>query len=362
MMLARPTRCLAAPRCARPHLTLLVRRRVATSSTPPALVRHGLVGAVGAVGTPFFPVIGAVRLANHLVPQREARLVLLGSAAAIVSFAARDVVPFLIDHAELIAPLAACNGVVAAASYAALELAAGGPAALLAGTSLSTSPLVGAAVGAATAILAPYAYSTALDAWFGISVELRRACDRLLPVTVPTGVVAGAVLGPLLRPAVLGVPGVPWTTIAAPVGVVLAASAAAVYGRRAATFHLHEAAPLDLDALSEDDTHGSSKHAEATYVYLDARGRAAATALWRLEATAGRAVSSFDAQAASSSSSSGGPTATAFAVDDGAMAAKGEALRRFVAGPRDEASPQRGRVFLDRRAARLRAALDRCGF
>ena len=48
-------------------------------------------------------------------------------------------------------------------------------------------------------------------------------------MTAPTGVVAGAVLGPVLRPAILGVPGVRWTLLALPAAGLAAAACAALY-------------------------------------------------------------------------------------------------------------------------------------
>ena len=56
---------------------------------------------------------------------------IVGSAAGVFSFAIRDALPYLVDHAELIAPMALANGGVAAVSYGALEAINGGPAKLL---------------------------------------------------------------------------------------------------------------------------------------------------------------------------------------------------------------------------------------
>ncbi|KAH8094239.1 hypothetical protein JL720_4232 [Aureococcus anophagefferens] len=203
------------------------------ASTPPFLVRAGLVGSVTAVCTPVFPVVGAYRLAAHVVPSRNARFLLVGSAAGIFSFAFRDALPALVDHAELLAPAAAANGAVAAATYGLLEAAHGGPRRLLDGMArvlpkaspawlLAAGPAaaVGAAVGAATGVLAPYTYAPLFGWHFGVDApELGRLVDRLLPVAAPTGFVAGAVLGPVLKPAIAGVSGVPWVFVALP-GVV----------------------------------------------------------------------------------------------------------------------------------------------
>ena len=128
--LARTGACRAPPlrRPVVPRRRVHVVDRVAT---PPFAVRCGLVGTVTAAATPLFPVVGAYRLVSHFVPNKGARLLLLGGAGGIFSYAVRDALPLLVDHAELVAPFAAANGLVAAAAYGALEKAAGGPRPLL---------------------------------------------------------------------------------------------------------------------------------------------------------------------------------------------------------------------------------------
>ena len=138
------------------------------SSVAPFPVRCTIVGAATAVATPLFPVIGSYRLACYLVPNKGARFIIVGSAAGVFSFAIRDALPYLVDHAQLIAPMALANGAVASISYGVLEAAAGGPAKLLdrAGAVLprfaplwlkaaGPAAVVGAGVGLATALIAP---------------------------------------------------------------------------------------------------------------------------------------------------------------------------------------------------------------
>ena len=156
------------------------------SSVAPFPVRCTIVGAATAVATPLFPVIGSYRLACYLVPNKGARFIIVGSAAGVFSFAIRDALPYLVDHAELIAPMALANGAVAAVSYGVLE-AAGGPAKLLdrAGAVLprfapiwlkaaGPAAVVGAGIGLATALIAPYTYATLTELHFGVELPARR--------------------------------------------------------------------------------------------------------------------------------------------------------------------------------------------
>ena len=61
--------------------------------------------------------------------------------------------------------------------------------------------VVGAGIGLATALLAPYTYATLTEWHFGVELpSTARLVDRLIPVTAPTGFVAGALLGPTPAP------------------------------------------------------------------------------------------------------------------------------------------------------------------
>ncbi|KAH8066538.1 hypothetical protein JL722_985 [Aureococcus anophagefferens] len=272
------------------------------ASTPPFLVRAGLVGSVTAVCTPVFPVVGAYRLAAHVVPSRNARFLLVGSAAGIFSFAFRDALPALVDHAELLAPAAAANGAVAAATYGLLEAAHGGRG------------------GSSTA-------------WRVLPKRRRlgRLVDRLLPVAAPTGF-AGAVLGPVLKPAIAGVSGVPWVFVALPGVVAVVAVCVGLFkGAR-------EPRPLsDEDDLVVDET---DRARVASVQQLRA-----CRAVFRVDPGSLKLMSSNDVDG----------DVRARVLDDGGALAREGAARALL----DGAYARGRRVYGDARPARLDVALSR---
>ena len=310
-------------------------RRMSTATPPPSSVapfpiRCTIVGAATAVATPLFPVIGSYRLACYLVPNKGARLLIVGSAAGVFSFAIRDALPYLVDHAELIAPMALANGGVAAVSYGALEAINGGPAKLLdrAGAVLprfaplwlkaaGPAAVVGAGVGLATALIAPYTYATLTEWHFGVEIpSTARLVDRLIPVTAPTGFVAGALLGPTLRPAITGSP---W--LAAPAVLFFAGGALYLY---------RDAAPVEAFAVGK----GPGAY------YLDDETRVAASSVPRVDAVTLQIESQRGAER----------------VDDGGkLASKGAQLRKAL-------SDRSVRAYVDPRHARLDVALARFPF
>ena len=318
--------------------TLLLRpaRRLSDASVrPPSQVapfpiRCTIVGAATAVATPLFPVIGSYRLACYLVPNKGARFIIVGSAAGVFSFAIRDALPYLVDHAELIAPMALANGAVASISYGVLEAAAGGPAKLLdrAGAVLprfaplwlkaaGPAAVVGAGIGLATALIAPYTYATLTELHFGVELPgTARFVDRLVPVTVPTGFVAGALLGPVLKPAIAGSP---W--LAAPAVLFFAGGALYLY---------RDAAPVEAFAVGK----GPGAY------YVDEETRIVATSVPRVDAATLKIESQRGAER----------------VDDGGdLASKGAAIREAL-------SDRSVRVYADPRHARLDVALARFPF
>jgi hypothetical protein len=320
-----------AKRSSRP-VRLVQQRCQSTAPQPvaPFPVRCTIVGAATAVATPLFPVIGSYRLACYLVPNKGARFIIVGSAAGVFSFAIRDALPYLVAHAELMAPMALANGGVAAVAYGVLEAAAGGPAKLLdrAGTVLprfapiwlkaaGPAAVVGAGIGLATALIAPYTYATLTELHFGLELpSTARFVDRLVPVTAPTGFVAGALLGPTLRPAITGSP---W--LAAPAVLFFAGGALYLY---------RDAAPVEPFAVGK----GPGAY------YVDEETRIVAKSVPRVDAVTLQVESQRGAER----------------VDDGGdLASKGAALREAL-------SDRSVRAYADARHARLDVALARFPF
>eukprot|EP00633_Aureoumbra_lagunensis_P009939 CAMPEP_0197307628 /NCGR_PEP_ID=MMETSP0891-20130614/5481_1 /TAXON_ID=44058 ORGANISM="Aureoumbra lagunensis, Strain CCMP1510" /NCGR_SAMPLE_ID=MMETSP0891 /ASSEMBLY_ACC=CAM_ASM_000534 /LENGTH=490 /DNA_ID=CAMNT_0042791195 /DNA_START=145 /DNA_END=1618 /DNA_ORIENTATION=- len=292
----------------------------------------GLVGLTVGAATPVFPVIGLYRFACHVFPDRFARVAVLGSGAAIVSFGFRDLLPQLIEHGELIAPFALTNGIFASSSYAILEFAVG-RARLMRWPSL----MIGAGLGGFTGGIAPYAYSTALHFAFGLDLELRRYVDWMLPVSIPTGLAAGAVLGPLLRPIIAGIDGIPWTRVAGPVKLAAVAFVAWVYGR--ALWICNRPLRLD-DYIRQEEQYYQQQDTQKVYLYIDPELREKALSVLRLHPLTGERASSDPS------------FRTALPLSDNGTAADlAQRLSNIVL--------EKEQVYPNIRAARLAYALDR---
>jgi len=210
---------------------------------PPLPVRASLVGATVGLATPLFPVIGFLRAVYHFVPYAPLRLVLTGGTIALVSFAFREVLPAAFTHAPLFASCALVNALVSGAAYLALDVAVGGPHALMAvgRTLLGRSfrfglPVVGAGIGVFTALVSPYLYPQVMLRHFGVELDpadldsfwrvYPRFLELMMPVTLFTGAVAGGILQPLLTPLLTGSLGQPWPRAAGLAVVVTMALAA----------------------------------------------------------------------------------------------------------------------------------------
>ena len=177
--------------------------------------------------------------------------------------------------------------------------------------------VVGAGIGLATALLAPYTYATLTEWHFGVEVpSTARLVDRLIPVTAPTGFVAGALLGPTLRPAITGSP---W--LAAPAVLFFAGGALYLY---------RDAAPVEAFAVGK----GPGAY------YVDEDTRIAASSVPRVDAVTLQVESQRGAER----------------VDDGGkLASKGAAIRKAL-------SDRSVRAYADPRHARLDVALARFPF
>ncbi|KAH8072507.1 hypothetical protein JL721_3786 [Aureococcus anophagefferens] len=303
------------------------------ASTPPFLVRAGLVGSVTAVCTPVFPVVGAYRLAAHVVPSRNARFLLVGSAAGLLAGVRDAAAPSTTrsSGARRGGERRRRRG-----TYGLLEAAHGGrggsstawrPAQSVArGSSPGPAAAVGAAVGAATGVLAPYTYAPLFGWHFGVDApELGRLVDRLLPSRAG-GFRRGAVLGPVLKPAIAGVSGVPWVFVALPGVVAVVAVCVGLFkGAR-------EPRPLsDEDDLVVDETDRARRPSSS--------------------APAAPCFASTPAPQARSPTTS--TAASARLLDGGAVAAR--AARALL----DGAYARGRRVYGDARPARLDVALSR---
>ena len=239
---------------------------------PPLPVRSAIVGTTVGLATPLFPVVGFVRAVRYFVPDATLRIMMYGGTGVLLSFAVRDLLPFMYQHAPLLAPFALVNAAVAGAMYTVLDVVKGGPQALLKlgrWTRVSGSfvwPVVGVGIGLVTAVLAPYLYLDTCLWHFGVELEpddlaavrrfYPRVVDTLLPVSAFTGAVAGAIIQPAITPLLVGVGSVSWP-MAAGVGLAVLGACTLYTFRTGATEHvivseLDPAAPLACDGCSDD--------------------------------------------------------------------------------------------------------------
>lgn len=239
---------------------------------PPLPVRSAIVGTTVGLATPVFPVIGFVRAVRYFVPDATLRIMMYGGTGVLLSFAVRDLLPFMYQHAPLLAPFALVNAAVAGAMYTVLDVVKGGPQSLLKlgrWTRVSGSfvwPVVGVGIGLVTAVLAPYLYLDTCLWHFGVELEpddlaavrrfYPRVVDTLLPVSAFTGAVAGAIIQPAITPLLVGVGSVSWP-MAAGVGLVVLGACTLYTFRTGATEHitvseLDPAAPLACDGCGDD--------------------------------------------------------------------------------------------------------------
>ena len=236
-------------------------RAVPVGETPPLPVRAGLVGATTALATPLFPVIGFNQLAFRFLDPAT-RMALTGGVSMLY-FSAVTLTPEAMRWAPLMLPFAVGNGATAGALYLGADVAAGGPLALQA-----TGPVVGVALGVATALLAPLTYCVTWPLCMGGDAAARVggaglvpydadiltfATDMLfgewsfiwLPCFATTGAVAGFASHFLLERAIVGARGVPWPQLAGRGLAALALGVGAMYSTslRGGVLHLSDFEP-----------------------------------------------------------------------------------------------------------------------
>jgi hypothetical protein len=220
-------------------------------SRPPLAIRAAIVGSSVGLATPLFALGGVARLWFSYLPRTEnGRIaknvigILLGVGSTGLFY--NYVIPFLRYNSDFMLPFAMSNALMATAWYTAAELWLGLDVMLL-GVSeqaliarnvspavaaflvrlIGASAVAGAAVGALTAITAPYCWP------FFFSICWDRDLKTLLmkddpywiidlynwiaiPVGVPVGILAGITLQSVLKSYIVGVPSVPWSNRSLP--------------------------------------------------------------------------------------------------------------------------------------------------
>eukprot|EP00929_Paragymnodinium_shiwhaense_P108867 TRINITY_DN75217_c0_g1_i1.p1 TRINITY_DN75217_c0_g1~~TRINITY_DN75217_c0_g1_i1.p1 ORF type:complete len:610 (+),score=47.79 TRINITY_DN75217_c0_g1_i1:53-1882(+) len=230
------------------------------ASQPPLLVRSGLVGAATALLTPVFPIIGFNQLVFRFCD--PATRAAINGGTSMLYFSAAVLMPKAFYYAPLLLPFAVGNAVTAAATYTVAERLTGGPQAL-ADWKLWIIPLAGPIIGLVTAILAPYTFPWSWSLVYpepGDGTGYDDAPDKItakditqflfgnefrwlvLPCLATTGAAAGLLIDVMIRPLILGVPGMPWQKLAGGVllGSALALGALYSSSMRSGVEHLRE--------------------------------------------------------------------------------------------------------------------------
>ena len=163
--------------------------------------------------------------------------------------------------------------------------------------------------------------------------------DRFVPVTAATGLLAGAMLGPLLTPAIRGIPGVPWVRVALPAGAFAAATCAYLYGGAA------KPPPLEDEEAAPGPRLAEWEH------------RRDATAVLRVDPMTGDAMSCVFLCGTDNEGKDVGicSKAQAFLADGGKRAARGVDVRSLMA----RAYGRGCRLYGDGKVVRLDGALAR---
>ncbi len=281
------------------------------------VIRTLLVGTSVGLATPAFVIAGVFQAWMRVMPRSE-----LGSAVKAVTgvligggsltLVYKYIGPFLKDHSELILPFAVSNAIASGFWYTAGELSLGFDAMMATGVMSTASanlagalfserllavaarlPFAGTMVGVLTAVTAPLLWPGMIDLCWADSLRQLILGERELtkktpmnsnwlvdtywhyglPVALPVGAFAGATMHLVLKPAVVGTPGVVWTARALPslAAVTLASSLYFTYFRAAEADWWWE---TRVDHISGD--HFSYNH--QTQQALQDGGRAASVA------------------------------------------------------------------------------------
>jgi len=178
-------------------------------------------------------------------------------------FSAMVLAPQAFFYAPLLLPCAIGNGAVAGATYSIADAVAGGPKALAEFKIGGLLPVAGPAIGAATAVVAPFTYPACFAiTWPSLSQGLTSAAldvesynfiyelcynEVMLPCLTITGGVSGLVIQSVLQPIVIGQEGGDWRKLAGVVSIALAVALGAMYSTAVRTRvpHLQD---IDFDA------------------------------------------------------------------------------------------------------------------
>ena len=237
--------------------TTLSEQRALVGHSPPLLVRVGIVSSAVGLATPFFATAGFLQFYASYVPRTSIGyyvknfMTLFGGAGSI-SLTYNYVIPFLRDHSDFVLPFALANGLTAGfwfitgellfglplmSGVASLEaLASVFPAFVMMMLTSSTGksvlagglPIGGVVIGGLTAMTAPFLWPATTELCWDSNFKSMILGDEslwltdfyqiyCLPIGVPVGVISGLSMHVMLKNAILGSPGTPWTKGSLPV-------------------------------------------------------------------------------------------------------------------------------------------------
>ena len=236
---------------------------------PPLAVRVGIISAAVGLATPLFATAGVARLWYSYLPRTATGQYLkyvvgfFGGGGGI-SILYNYVLPFLRDHSNFVLPFALANGAASGfwfligecvfglqfmTGVISLEILKKALPTMISSVFISPAgglvtsglPIGGVVIGALTAISAPLLWPMAFFiCWDDNLRGLILDGDSLwlmdlyqyfgIPVGLPVGVISGLSMHYALKSAIVGIPGVPWTTTSLPVlGALIGISSAYFY-------------------------------------------------------------------------------------------------------------------------------------
>jgi hypothetical protein len=223
----------------------------AVFSRPPFPVRAAIVGASVGLATPLFALGGLARLWISYLPSTEKgkiakRIIGLALGVGSTGLFFNYIIPFLRYNSDFMLPFAMSNAVMATFWYAIGEMWLGidvmvtgvSEASMLArnvspavasfiARIVGASAMAGGAVGALTALTAPYCWPFFFSLCWDRDLKTLLLTDDpywiidlynwiAIPVGLPVGILAGITLQTVLKSFVLGKPGIPWANRSLP--------------------------------------------------------------------------------------------------------------------------------------------------
>lgn len=256
-----PTRCAATPMKSEYKVLSSKQFRhfstISKSETPPLLIRTALVGTSVGLASPLFAVAGIGHMWFSYLPRSTLGTLAKYTIGVVAGGGLLKVIyeyvgPFFWSNSDVVLPFAVSNAVASSFWYLAIELGFGMAllrrtiplpwvSSIIKGLGNYEIPLVGPVIGGLTAITAPFLWPAAFRTVWGKDFQhlvlgedatwITNMYEWIaFPVGVPVGIFSGFMMHVALQPAILGVPGKPWTKHSLPILGVLSALSVFYFG------------------------------------------------------------------------------------------------------------------------------------